>query len=319
MELFANDLSIHGQFHDISSFRDELARLMAMRNVAQRFGREVYCHRALLTAKPIPNMSMQQALGRLRESERRAAMSWLTRSGPFWDDLRCHGVSDWLECCGDVVTESAVGEAAYRKLHEVECGLVSVIPSNWDFSPVEVIWKREDEGLDDLSSKLENWRDAAALENSLQAAAVPLQSWDDLRDNSTSRFGSLMFADNCFEPLTRFPFAKGAAERFVVLLGILDRLACAFDADGVQTPEAQQIYENYFKGKNALFSDSSESEKSKFRNELTFPHPGEPGKSLLCTWHGKVRPMTLRLHYWWSRKSGDPVYIVYAGPKRTKQ
>ena len=84
MELFANDLSIHGQFHDISSFRDELARLMAMRNVAQRFGREVYCHRALLTANPIPNMSMQQALGRLRESERRAAMSWLTRGGPFW-------------------------------------------------------------------------------------------------------------------------------------------------------------------------------------------------------------------------------------------
>ena len=128
-----------------------------------------------------------------------------------------------------------------------------------------------------------------------------------------------MFADNCFEPLTRFPFAKGAAERFVVLLGILDRLACAFDADGVQTPEAQQIYENYFKGKNALFSDSSESEKSKFRNELMFPHPGEPGKSLFCTWHGKVRPMTLRLHYWWSRKSGDPVYVVYAGPKITKQ
>ena len=56
MELFANDLSIHGQFHDISSFRDELARLMAMRNVAQRFGREVYCHRALLTANPIPNI-----------------------------------------------------------------------------------------------------------------------------------------------------------------------------------------------------------------------------------------------------------------------
>ena len=319
MELFANDLSIHGQFHDISSFRNELARLMAMRNVAQRFRREVYCHRPLLTVNPIPNMSMQQALGRLSESERRAAMSWLTRGGPFWDDLRCHGDNDWLECRGEVVTDSAVGEAAYRKLHSVECGLVSVTTSDWDYSPVEVTWKREDEGLDDRRAKLENWRDVATLENSLQAAAPPIRSWGDLRDASTSRFRNLMFADNCFDPLARVPFAKGAADRFVVLLDILDRLACAFDVAGVQTPEARQIYENYFKGKNALFSDSLESEKSKFRNELTFPHPEEPGDSLFCTWHGKVYQMTLRLHYSWSRKSGDPVYVVYAGPKITKQ
>ena len=90
-----------------------------------------------------------------------------------------------------------------------------------------------------------------------------------------------MFADNCFEPLARVPFAKGAADRFVVLLDTLDRLACAFDADGVQTPEAQQIYENYFKSENALFSDSSEPEKSKFRNELTFPPPGRAGEILI--------------------------------------
>ena len=319
MDLFANELSIHGQFYDLHSFRQELARLMAMRNVAQRFGEEVYCHRELLAAHPISNMSMQQVLGRLRESERRAAMSWLTRSGPFWDDLRSHGVNDWLECRGEVVTDSGVGEAAFRKLHRVECGLISAITSDWDFSPVEVIWKRDDEGLDELRTQLENWRDPAALEKSLHAKAVSLRSWNDLQHVSMSRFRNLMFAENCFGPLTRFPFAKGAADRLVVLLGILDRLACAFDADGVQTPEAQKIYHNYFKGGNALFSDSSESEKSKFRDKLTFPHPHEPGESLFCTWHGKVRSMNLRLHYWWSGRSGDLVYVVYAGPKITRE
>ena len=118
MKLFANDLSIHGQFYGIPLFRDALARLMAMRNAARRFGREVYCHRAFLTANPMPNMTMQQALGRLASSERRAAMVWLTRGGPFWDNPRQHGADDWLECRGEVVTDSAVGEAAYRKLHE---------------------------------------------------------------------------------------------------------------------------------------------------------------------------------------------------------
>ena len=319
MEIFANDLSIQEQFHDVVSFRDALGRLMAMRSAAQRLGWEVYCHRAFLTASPMPNMSMQQAIGRLTVEKRRAAMRWLTSGGPFWDDLRKHGTGDYLECGGNIVTDSAVGEAAFRTLNNVECGLVSVTPSDWDFSPVKVTWRREDEGLDDQTATLENWRDAAELENSLQAAAAPIQSWDDLREGSTSRFRSLMFADNCFEPLAGVPFAKGAADRFVVLLGILDRLARAFDADGVQTPEGQRIYEGYFKGENALFSDSSETEKSRLSNKLTFPHPDDPCKSLFCTWHGKVRQMTLRLHYSWSGKPGDPVYVVYAGPKRTKR
>ena len=322
MNFFANDLSIHGQFYGIPLFRDALARLMAMRNAARRFGREVYCHRAFLTANPMPNMTMQQVLGRLASSERRAAMVWLTRGGPFWDNPRQHGADDWLECRGEVVTDSAVGEAAYRKLHAVECGLVSVTPSDWDDSPVEVTWRRDAEGLDDQSAALENWWEVETLENNLQASAPPIRSWDDLRDASTSRFRSLTFAGDCFEPLAGVPFSKSASDRILFLLGILDQFARAFDADGARTSEGHGIYQNYFTGgENALFSDSSsrEKRKSRFRNKLTFPHPDDPGKSLFCTWHGKVPYMTLRLHYWWSRKSDDPIYVVYAGPKLTKR
>ena len=71
-------------------------------------------------------------------------MGWLTHGGPFWDDLPRHGPDDYLECRGEVVTSSAVGEAAYRKLHAAECALVSVTPSDWNFSPVAVTWQRED-------------------------------------------------------------------------------------------------------------------------------------------------------------------------------
>ena len=123
-----------------------------------------------------------------------------------------------------------------------------------------------------------------------------------------------------FSRFTGFPFAKSAAESFLVRLGILDRFARAFDADGVRTPEGQRIYQDYFTGvKNALFSDSSITEKRDFRNKLTFPHPDDPRESLFCTWHGKVSHMTLRLHYWWSGKADDTVYVVYAGPKITKR
>ena len=316
MDLLANDLSIHEQFHDIESFRDALARLVSMRETVRRFGREVYCHHALLNASPISGVRMQQAIGRLADkNEKRAAMGWLTSAS---SQLQ-HGADDWLECRDYIVTDTAIGEAAFRTLHSVECGLISVTPSDWDFSPVEVNWKREAEELDDKTATLENWRDAITLEEGLRDATAPIQTWGDLREASTNWFESLTIAGNCFEPLDGVPFARSSAYRILALLDILNKLAQAFDPGGARTPEGHQIYQEHFTGDGAWFSDSSNSEKNNFREELTFPHPNHPGETLFCTWHGKVRHMTLRLHYFWSRTAGDRVLVVYAGPKITKQ
>ena len=317
MELFANDRSIHGQFYDIPLFRDALARLMAMRNVAQRFGREVYAHSMLLTASPMPNMTMQQAVQRLKKDEQRSVMSWLTKGGPFWDDLRKHRSGDLLEYVDEVVTDSAIGEAAYRKLNAIECALVSLTPSDWDFSPIPVTWRREEEV--DQHIDLDNCREAVALEEMLSDKAPPIRSWDYLRDAATNRFRSLIFAEDCFKAHEKMSFVKSSAERLLVLCGILDRLARSFDADGSRSLEGQRIFQDHFTGDNALFSDSSSQEKHEFRNELTFPHPEISGESLFCTWHGKERHLTLRLHFSWPIRAGKPVYIVYAGPKLTKR
>ena len=321
MEILVNDLSIHEQFHDAASLRDALARLMAMRSAARRFGREVHCHRALLTAKPIRGVTMQRAIGQLAESERRATTSWLTRSGPFWDNLRRHGDGDYLECGDELVTNSALGEAAFRTLHGADCGLISVTPSDWDYSPVDVTWRREYEGSDDRRTALQNWRSTPVLEDGLRDMAPPIRSWGDLRAAAAVRFESLTCAPDCFDPLSGIPFARSVAERFLALLGILDRMARAFDATGARTAEGQRIYQDYFTGDDALFSDSSDKEtrKRRFREALTFPHPGERGSSLFCPWHGKVRHMTLRLHFSWPVRAGRPVYVVYAGPKLTKR
>lgn len=293
---------------------------MAMRSVAQRFDLEVYAHSRLLTANPIPKTTMRQAVQRLRKDEQRSVMSWLTKGGPFWDDLRQHRADDYFECGDEIVTDSAVGEAAHRVLHDVECGLVSVTPSHWDFSPVEVTWRREAEEMIDQMALIENWRDAAVLEEALEDNPSPLRSWGEMRHVSESRFRSLTFAGGCFDSLAGRPFSKNSAKRILVLLGILDRLARAFDADGTRTSEGHWIYQNYFTGReNALFSDSSETEKNDFREKLTFPHPDDRQKDIFCAWHGKERHQNLRLHFSWPIRFGKPVYIVYAGPKLTKR
>lgn len=319
VEFFANEMSIHRQFHDLPAFHGALATLMRMRSVARRFGRNVYSHRSLIGAEPIPGIRMQQAVQTLAVNQRRAVMSWLTRGGPFWDDLRRHGAGDWLECRGEIVTDTAVGEAAYRTLGGAECALISAVPSDWDYSPIVVCWNREAEGLGVRDATLDNWRNAAALEERLQGAPPLIGSWDRLGTLAEIRFRNLTFSRRCFGPLEAAPFATSAADRILVLLEILNRLATAFDASGSRTPEGRQIYQDYFVGDNALFSDSSDSEKRAFPTELTFPHPDKPGEFLLCTWHGKVRHMTLRLHFSWPIRADEPVYVVYAGPKLTKR
>ena len=317
MELLANDLSFHGQFHDLQSFRAAFDRLMVLRKIAGRFGREVHCHRAMLQVAPLPAMSMQHALGRLNRDEQRAALLWLRKSGPFWDDLRRHGPDDWLESRGAIVTDHAVGEVAYRTLHGIESGLIGASPSDWDYSPVKVRWRREAEGRTDRTVAVPNWWLAATLERWMENAPAPTRTWHDVHLRALARFERLIFAADSFEPLSGLPFNQSASARILFLLDTLDKVARETGADGTRTREGQHLYQQYFTGQNALFSDSSDSEKRGFRDQLTFRDPGDPSRTLFCPWHGKERHMTLRVHFSWPMR--ERICVVYAGPKLTKR
>ena len=74
---------------------------------------------------------------------------------------------------------------------------------------------------------------------------------------------------------------------------------------------------DHFHGEKSWFSDSSDSEKRKFKQDLTFPHPERAQENLFCTWHGKVKTPQYRVHFSWSFGT-DPVYVTYVGPKITK-
>lgn len=247
-------------------------------------------------------------------------MQWLDRSGPFWDVHRVHDGDDYIDYKGEVVTDTVIGEAAYRSLHGSRCDLVSAIPSDWDFSPIEVVWRREFEGLDDQTASLDNWWDPDSLEESLKAFAPPLQSWENLQNASTNRFENLTFVPDCFKPLEGLPFVDSTANRCIELLNILDQFACAFDSTGKRSPEGHDIYQNFFTGERAWFSDSTSNEKNDFLAEMTFRHPDNPEKSLFCPWHGKVNypHFPIRIHFSWPVLATEPLYVAYVGPKITR-
>ena len=315
MELLLNDLSLHEQFPDISTFRQAIQRMMGLRRVATGWGRELHSHRNVINCRINSSTSLHDALQSFPQNEKRSILQWLTRRGPFWEDIAEHSPDNWIECGDEIVTDTAVGEAAYCSAIGIKRGLISFVPSKWNTAPIsaKIVSDTETDVL------IPNFWEEAELEDSLREAEPPISSWGQLESVSRMTFQRLTFSEDCFSHLNGHPFAPGPAARILSRLEILDRLIGSVDADGQRTSEGHRIYQDHFSGDRAWFSDSSDSEKHEFAKELTFPNPGSGGGSLFCTWHGKVNNPPYRIHFSWPEHPGAPSYIVYVGMKITRR
>lgn len=309
MDLLLNDLSVHGQFPDISSFRESIIGIMALRKVAHDFGREVYSHRNIGNGRINAMATLFDALQTLSRDEKRALLGWLTRRGPFWEDAAEHGRDHWLECGDEIVTETAVGEAAYCAVIGIDRRLVSFAPSAWEYSPV-IATMRNDDAVD---VTVPNYWQMTALEAALQDAQPKPKSWGDLAIAASARFQLLTFSADCFEYLNGHPFDPGVADRILSRLHVLNRLMASVDGAGRWTLEGHRLYQDYFTGRRAWFSDSSDTEKNEQGNKLTFRHPELPGRTLFCPWHGKINTPPYRIHFAWPEQTGAALYVVYIG------
>jgi len=317
VDLLINDLSLHGQFPDLAAFRDSIRRVMLIREISRRHMRALYCPRGFANGQVTAGERMPAAVKALPLDEQRAVMAWLCQGGPFWDDDRQHDGGDWYECAGEIVTDTAVGEAAHCLLHGIERRLVSLQPSNFVYDPVPVERVFADDNRAHVDVR--NYWEPAMVEACLASAPPALVSWTALGELSVLRFEHLNFAANAFEPLRTQPFKQGVAERILVRLEALHRLKQCFDENGSRTEDGHALYQQHFTGDQGWFSDSSDAEKEKFKSELTFPHPDAHGVSLFCTWHGKVNSPQYRIHFSWPVTATSPVYVVYVGPKITKR
>jgi hypothetical protein len=104
------------------------------------------------------------------------------------------------------------------------------------------------------------------------------------------------------------------------LLGVLQNL-CRETQEGALTAAGLELYNKFFAGQKAPFSDESDANKNDFAQELTFRDPADAGKMLFCSWHGKVKfGSQYRMHFEWPRPAGQfSIKVVYIGPKITKR
>lgn len=322
VSFLVNDLSFHGQFQDIASFKAAILRLLEMRQLARQFGYDLECHKGMVNARVMPNKTMPQAIQGLSFEEQRSLLSWFTKLGPFWDDFRNHSPNEYLESSGAVVTDSAVGEAAWCRLIGIDRDIVSLTPSDWAFSPLPVEYHCET-AIPKAIEVVNHW-DPQAFNTVLANKPVPISTWSQLKAITAARCSLLTFSSDVFAPLTGHPFVPGAAQRLLFILEILNKYKSCIDVNGKRTPEGQEIYQNFFTGvkggggHGATFKDSSDTEKEEFKKQLTFKHPEDTNKSICCPWHGVVQTPQLRVHFSWPVRVDEPLYVVYVGPKLTK-
>ena len=317
MGFFLNDRSLHGQFVNLRSFSDAIKRLMEIRELINAYGAALYSHRNILQSQITRDTTMYEAVDRaFTREEKRALMQWITQFGPFWDDERKHQLEDWFQHKGNIVTDTAIGEAAWCLVNHIDRELISLSPSDWEYTPISVDWVIDENTMESVN--ISNYWLFISLEDNLKSRPPSYTSWEGVEAFVTRRFSNLTYLEDAFAPLVGHPFSYAAAARIISLLGTLNRYVTCFDGDGQRTAEGNEIYQTFFTG-GELFSDSSATEKNDFRNALSFRHPTDHDQQLFCPYHGKIKHLQLRLHFSWPIRAEEPVFIVYIGSKITKR
>ncbi len=318
MQFLFNELSFHSQFHSVNDFYNAVERVMEIRRAIRGVGFELFCCRNILSAKVTADLNMSQAIQGMPREKKQAWILWLTSGGPYWTDERQHLSDEWFESPSEsVVTDTAVGEAAFCRFHGLEHEVLSIDPSNWLRDPIKVIWRRADLTL--LEIDVPNHWSLNTVEQKLTTTPVAFDSWRSLEQYVRLTCGNLIISVDAFDNLKGYPFVPGAADRIRIRLNVLNKLRGCFDDDGNRTTEGNQIYTQHFTGGKAWFTDSSDYEKTEFKSEMTFPHPEKIGEYLFCTWHGKVKTPQIRIHFSWPISANVPLYVVYVGIKITMQ
>ena len=256
---------------------------------------------------------MYSAIQTFTRDQKIAILLWLTQHGPFWEDVAAHAPDHWLECDGELVTETAVGEVAYCTATGIDRRLVSLTPSSWERTPIKVTLSNDIQ----TDVQVNNYWTLSALEAALSGAEPPVSTWNQLESVSIARYQRLRFSPDAFAPLRGMPFSPTAASYIMSRLHTLNEVMKFRNESGRFTPDAKPILDAHLTRGSVHFSDSSTEEIRSFGNRLTFPHPDIPGAALHCPWHAKIRPLLIRLHFRWPVPAGEELYVVYVGRKLT--
>lgn len=315
MEWHINELSLSGQFSSPEAFRQVVEDLLKLRRKEAALQSRLYCSRSLGICQITDRHNFREAILALNDMTfQRLVFRWMDKAGPFWESERAYAEDDYFECDGVNVTEQGLGEAARRRLSGIDACSFSFTGGRLlcSTSPIQVMyWLTQIE--------IDNCWDVQQLAIAIQGQKT-YKSWQDVDQEIRSRFVNLKISDNATAPLRPVPYYKSATDRIFELLGVLDRLVAETDTKGALSVAGKRLLSEHFTGGKAWFTDESDTNKRKFKQEMTFIDPDNPTQTIFCGWHGKIKTPQLRIHFQWPCPASETaIKIVYIGPKITKR
>lgn len=317
MRYLFNDASFHGQFSTSDQFLASLGQVMGIRNLLA--GRHISLEvlRSILDRPVVRAQLFRTVLGHAADkNQTRQVLLWLDRDGPFWEEQRRHPPPEYFECNNELVTDTALGEACFLEFEQQNAFLVSATPSSHTADRVAVVWRARPNKEPDFTARIQNFTSIGPLRTFLDENQAPPQSWKELLERIAADCPSLHLSPDISSQLgvTFYPQVANMAMRLFSILERINAAAIARDWDLVN-----QLRADWMSGNNAYFSDSSESEKNDFGDDMTFGHP-DTGEGCFCPWHGKINHQVYRIHFEWPKPDGRVrLFVGYFGPKITRR
>lgn len=312
MEWHVNDLSLEGQFENSDAAKLALESILSLRARRTDLGSRLFCSRSLGDRRVTPTQTLKQlAQSHPDRNFRSALIRWVAGQGPFWSDNRAEVANndDLFYFQTEDVTEQGLGEASRRRLLALPANSFSLESANGTFA-ADILAVRQGLPEEPLCTiNIPNVYGPSALE---PYSPAPVTSWQKMLDLASTK-KHLLFSSTIAAVLSSKPFQSNLAERILQLLDILSAIADETEATGGLTEKGVEIYNLYFVGTQAWFSDESTS------SLFWFADPSG-GEDIYCSWHGKTKQGgQTRVHFEWPRPAGQrDIKVGYIGTKLTK-
>lgn len=316
MTWYVNDLSICAQYADSKDFLSDLDALMRVRMKFTDLEHQLFCSRTLHTRLVTPNLSFREAVKSAPKNVVQLVLAWLTKNGPFWEDLRTSNEDDYFEYEGEDVTDLGLGEAARRKILGLDANCFSFANGGFDHSPIKIQHGLSESPFGHIP--VPNIWDISTLHQRVLSSAPTPTNWIQMLELAQSRFDKLFLHSNIIDALKKETFSHYVVERIFVLLGVLQEFMDCRHDDGSYSDRNHELIAQHFSGKKAWFTDESETNIQNFSADMSFPDPENEGKKVLCSWHGKIKTPQYRIHFEWPVDQREKLRIFYIGPKITK-
>jgi predicted ATPase len=312
MEWHFNDLSLHGQYRDPSAVRTAFTEILELRRRRLDLAGVLFCSKGLSQRPATATLNLREAVSSIDDRNFQSALlRWLGKAGPFWEDTKVQNVEDLFYFGDEDVTYQGLGEAARRRLVQMPSESFSLSSPDQRFNEIAL---EVTHGLIEAPIENVNVPNIRGVSELATRRTVDVVSWNSMIEVASTK-SYLVLSERIGDQLKPKPFHKNLAERVLLLLDILNKMAEATNSDGGLTEVGLELHAKYFVGKNAWFSSEYPEDEKVF----TFPNPDGPG-NLYCPWHGKTKQGDqTRIHFEWPRPDKQrKVKVVYIGTKITK-